>query len=626
MCGIVGIFYFDREARGDHALLERMVQTLAHRGPDDRGTFIDQQINLGMTRLSIIDVAGGHQPMFNEDKSKVIVFNGEIYNFQELRNILLNRGHIFRSRSDTEVILHAFEEWGEDCVLRFNGIFAFAIWDAAAKRLFLVRDHLGVKPLYYWFNKDCFIFASEIKAILQHPAVARVINPQGLRNYFAFGHSIGPDTIYQGIKKLLPGHRLSGQVNKEIAIEKYWDISWREPLSESETALAERILCLLEESVTLQLMSDVPLGAFLSGGIDSSSIVALMAKGIAEPVKTFSVGFQQADTTYNELDDALTTAQFLKTDHHVIEARPADFIEVLQSLVYHYDEPFADAACFPTYLVAKLAREHVKVVLTGDGADELFGGYRRYDMDSRLTWSQLLPASILNFIFKLGQPVVRNHPRWQRGLLAFREKEAAARAASWYVWFSKEMCAELFKGSSWEKVAGLDYLREYRNYYAAAQSNDRLNRMMYADLKTQMVDSYLEKIDKATMAVGLEARVPFLDYRLVELAFRIPSPLKIKDGQLKTILRQTLQGILPVTTLEKPKHGFAVPFDQWMRQGLKTFVAEILFDQRTQARGFFNPRVIERYYADHINGRAGVSTQLWFMMVFEVWCRTFLDQ
>lgn len=625
MCGIVGIFYFDGEAPGDQALLERMVQTLTHRGPDDRGTFLDQQIHLGMTRLSIIDVAGGHQPMFNEDGSKVIVFNGEIYNFQELRDILSDRGHIFRTRSDTEVILHAYEEWGKDCVLKFNGIFAFAIWDITAKKLFLARDHLGVKPLYYWFNKDCFIFASEIKAILQHPAVARVINPQGLRTYFAFGHSIGPETIYQGITKLLPGHRLSGQVSQEITIEKYWDIPWEEPLSESEVTLAERIRSMLEESVTLQLVSDVPLGVFLSGGIDSSSIVALMAKNMTEPVKTFSVGFQQADTTYNELDDALTAAQFFKTDHHVIEARPADFIEVLQSLVYHYDEPFADAACFPTYLVAKLARDYVKVVLTGDGADELFGGYRRYAMDSQLSWSRQFPAPILHLISRLARPLARNRPRFQRGLVAFREKEAADRAASWYVWFSKDMGWELFQGNDWEKAAAFDYLRGYRHYYLAAQTDDHLNRMMYADLKTQMVDSYLEKVDKATMAVGLEARVPFLDYRLVEFAFRIPSTLKINDGQSKTILRQALRGILPGTTLKKPKHGFAVPFDKWMRQGLKTFVAEILFDQRTQSRGFFNQKVIEKYYSDHISGRAGVSTHLWFLMVFELWCQTFLD-
>lgn len=626
MCGIVGIFYFDSGTIGEPLLLDRMLDTLTHRGPDDRGTFVDQQINLGMTRLSIIDVAGGHQPMFNEDGSKVIVFNGEIYNFQELRNILIDRGHIFRTRSDTEVILHAYEEWGKDCVLKFNGIFAFAIWDTSAKRLFLARDHLGVKPLYYWFNKDCFLFASEIKAILPHPAVARVINPQGLRNYFAFGHSIGPDTIYQGIKKLLPGHRLSGLVNQEITIEKYWDISWEEPLTEDEGTIAERIRELVEDSVTSQLVADVPLGAFLSGGLDSSSIVALMARNLTEPVKTFSVGFQQADTTYNELDDALTAAQFLKTDHHVIEARPADFIEVLHTLVYHYDEPFADAAAFPTYLVAKLARQQVKVVLTGDGADELFGGYMRYAMDSRLAWSQLLPAPVLHFISKVAQPLARNYPRLQRGLVAFREKEAADRAGSWYVWFSDEMCRELLNGNHREKTAHLDYLRQYRGYYAAAQTNDRLNRMMYADLKTQLVDSYLEKIDKATMAVGLEARVPYLDYRLVDLAFRIPSSLKIKNRQSKVILRRALQGILPVETLKKPKHGFAVPFEQWMRKELKTLVAEILFDRRTQKRGFFNHRVIEGYYADHVQGRASVSTHLWFLVVFELWCRIFLDR
>ena len=542
MCGIVGMAYFDREKPCDQQLLDRMVQSLKHRGPDDHGTFIDNSVGLGMTRLSIIDLLGGHQPIFNEDNSIVIVFNGEIYNFKELHGQLEASGHLFKTRSDTEVILHAYEEWGAECTSHFNGIFAFAIWNIRNESLLLARDHLGVKPLYYWLDKECIIFASEIKAILQHPVVERRINPKGLRTYLAFGHSIAPETMFSGIKKLLPGHRLIYKRRQEVKIEKYWDVPWGEPICESNEALAERVRRLIDEIIGMQLISDVPLGGFLSGGIDSSSIVALMTRKMSQPVKTFSVGFRQASNFYDELDDSLRMAELLHTDHHVIEAQPQDLIRILPDLVYHYDEPFADAAAFPTYLVAQLARQHVKVVLTGDGADEIFGGYRRYGMDAKLAWTQCLPSGLLHSIADLAQPWVRNRPRFQRGIRALREKEAADRAASWYMWFTDDLCREVLNQNHWQEVEGLDYLNQYRHYYhSCPPSADRINCMMYSDLKTQLVDSYLEKVDKATMAVGLEARVPFLDYRLVELAFRIPSSAKVNQRQSKIILRQAMQ-------------------------------------------------------------------------------------
>ncbi len=626
MCGIVGILNFDRENRCDRNLLEQMVRSLAHRGPDDRGILVANEVGLGMTRLSIIDVAGGHQPVFNEDGSRAIVFNGEIYNFKELRGNLEKCGHVFKTQTDTEVILHGYEEWGVDCVLKLIGIFAFAIWDSPSRRLFMARDHLGVKPLYYRVDHKSLTFASEIKAILQDVEVERSINPQGFRNYLAFGHSIGPETLYAGIKKLLPGHRLICGPDQEITLEKYWDVTWGEATNKSDGHLAEKLRGLLDEIIGMQLVSDVPLGAFLSGGIDSSAIVALMGRKMSEPVKTFSVGFQQGPDFYDELDDGIRAAKFLNTQHHILKAQPSDLIKVLPTLVYHYDEPFADAAAFPTYLVARLAREQVKVVLTGDGADEIFGGYQRYGMDARLAWTQFLPAGFLAFMGKLAQPLVRHNLRWQRGFIALREKEAAARAASWYLCFSNDVCREILAPHHWEEVKGLDYLNNYRNYYnSCAPTTDRLTRMMYADLKTQLVDSYLEKVDKATMAVGLEARVPYLDYRLVEFAFHIPSFRKINHKQSKIILRETLRGLLPRETLDKPKHGFAVPLDTWMRGELKDFIREILFDRRTRERGIFNPEHIEKFYADHMANRASHSNQLWLLVVFELWCRTFLD-
>lgn len=626
MCGIVGFYFSDQLSPIQPQLVAGMVETLAHRGPDDRGQFVGPGIALGVTRLSVIDVDGGHQPIVNEDGSKVIVFNGEIYNFQELRRELEQRGHVFCTQSDTEVILHGFEEWGADCVGKLNGIFAFAIWDQGARTLFLARDHLGVKPLYYWTDEECLIFASEIKAILAHPRVTRRLNLSGLRTYLTFGHSIAPDTIFQGIAKLLPGHWLQCQSGLKVRLAQYWDISGSEPMAEVDGLWPEKIRSLLDEVVGMQLMADVPLGAFLSGGLDSSAIVALMAQRLTEPVQTFSLGFRGADSFYNELPDAGNVAGFLKTEHQVMEAGPEDLVRVLPLLVYHYDEPFADAAAFPTYLVAHLARQKVKVVLTGDGGDEIFGGYLRYSMDTKVAWTLNLPSFFLRGLGRLAQPFLGPRLRFQRGLIALSQTDPARRAASWYMWFTPELCQEMLQPQLWREVKDFDpldrYARYYRDYPFAA---DRANRMMYADLKTQLVDSYLEKVDKATMAVGLEARVPFLDYRLVEMSLRIPSSEKFNFFQSKLLLRKAMADLLPPATLNKPKHGFAVPLDPWMRGPLKDYVAAILFDERTRTRGFFNQKRVEQLFEDHQAQRASFSTHLWFLLVFELWCRTFLD-
>ncbi|MBM4285844.1 MAG: asparagine synthase (glutamine-hydrolyzing) [Deltaproteobacteria bacterium] len=625
MCGIVGIMHLNAENQINTELLDRMVTVLDHRGPDDRGIYVDGPIGLGMTRLSIIDLPGGRQPIFNEDHTLVIIFNGEIYNYKDLYHYLSQRGHCFRTRSDTEVIIHGFEEWGTEVVSHLEGIFAFAIWDKHNQLLFLARDHLGVKPLYYWESPYSLLFASEIKALLQNPEVERAINPVGLRNFLAYGHSIGPDTIFQRVKKLLPGHRLLCGVRQPITLEQYWDVPWEEHPQESESISVKKIKRLLEESVKMQLVSDVPLGVFLSGGLDSSCILSLMSRDMDTPVKTFSVGFNKEGPFYDELTDASVAARHFHSDHQEIKATPKDFIDVLPKLIYHYDEPFADAAAFPTYLVAKLASRHVKVVLTGDGADELFGGYLRYGMEKRLRWLKYLPLGLIDGLASVFHPWASKRPRWQRGLLAVQAKDAAARAASWYLWFPDNMCQDILNSDFLEEIRGIDCFEQFRYYYNRAQTSDHLNRLMYVDLKTQMVDSYLEKVDKASMAVGVEARVPYLSRNLVETAFQIPSTYKIKHGRSKNILRKAMKGLIPQSTLHKPKHGFAVPLEQWLRHDLKDFFAEILFDHHTRQRGIFNFATLERYYQAHISERGSFSTHLWFLLVFELWCRTFLD-
>jgi asparagine synthase (glutamine-hydrolysing) len=629
VCGIFGIIYFNR----DHPITpaaEKAVKSLAHRGPDEEGTWSGEGIFLGMRRLSIIDLAGGQQPIWNEDKSCCIVYNGELYNFLDIRPSLISQGHIFRTKSDTEVILHAYEEWGYNCLKRFNGMFAFAIWDNRRQTLFLARDRIGEKPLYYYKDADRLIFASEIKAILADPTVARKLHLHGLANFLAFGHAVAPDTMYQDIVKLLPGHYLvvrEGQVEAKA----YWDVGDEPQLTEnsvfSEEGYCEHILSLLSDSVQRRMIADVPVGAFLSGGVDSSSVVALMKRHATGPVKTFSLGFDVGGA-YNELSDAKVVADYLGTEHYELLVGHTDLVDLLLKLVYHYDEPFGDAAGFPVYLLSQFARQHVKVVLAGDGGDEIFGGYRRYAADLLSPYYQRLPKMLTQKLLpKLADYLPRSR-RSKQLLHNLPIQDPVRRYAAWLVCFSPELQAELLQPEIYQSLAGYNpawYYPVYYNELKPPACVDHLNHLLYVDFKSWLPDAYMEKVDKAAMACSLETRLPLLDHRLVELAFQIPGSFKIRGFAMKNIFKKAVSSLIPASVLKKPKHGFAVPTDPWFRGELKNFTFEVLFDERTRRRGYFNMSFIERIWQEHINGRRLWDTHLWLLINFELWQRTFID-
>ena len=624
MCGIWGEVKLGAGARvGAHA--EASLRRIAHRGPDDQGLWIGEDAAVGVRRLSIIDIEGGNQPIWNADRSACIVFNGELYNFLDLRPELEALGHRFATRSDTEVVLHAYDEWGTAALDRLNGMFAFAIWDERRKELFVVRDRIGEKPLYWWQGDGRLVFASEVKAILADPAVPREVDLEGLGNYLAFGHGVAPTTAFRGIRKLLPAHTLRVR-DGDVRVEPYWDVP-RDGATEDaeEDAIAREVLELLDDSVRRRLIADVPVGAFLSGGVDSSAVVSLMARHAPERVKTFSIGFT-ATGGYDERPDARLVAEALGTDHHELEARHVDLVETLRTLVYHYDEPFADPAGFPLYLLSRFAREHVTVVLTGDGGDELFGGYRRYAVDRASAAYRRLPGSR-----SVVPALVERLPRMRRLKQAARVmqvSEPARRYAAWLRIFTPELQDELLADDVAARLVDHDPAADYPRHYEALNGSsppDHLNRLMYVDLKSWLPDAYMEKTDKATMACSLEARLPLLDHRLVELAFRIPGRAKIRGLSTKRILKRAVAGIVPPAVLRKRKHGFSVPTDPWFRGELRTFAFDVLLDERTKRRGYFDARVVERLWREHVSGRHVWDTQLWTLLNLELWHRFFID-
>jgi asparagine synthase (glutamine-hydrolysing) len=638
LCGICGWVRLDglNDAGADAldgagaGILDRMNQAMVHRGPDEGGSVLLGAAAMAVRRLSIIDLVGGRQPIWNEDHSCCIVFNGELYNYLDLRDRLQDRGHLFRTKSDTEVVLHAYDEWGPGCLRRFNGMFAIAIYDLAHSLLFLARDRIGEKPLYYYQDAKRLVFASEIKVLLAHPDVRPQLSFRGLANYLAFGHAVAPDTMYSGVYKLLPGHYLTVE-NGTTRTRQYWDVGDEPYLavdkSYSEATYADEIRSLLDDSVRLRMIADVPVGAFLSGGLDSSAVVALLKRHATGPVKTFSIGFSIGGG-YNELSDARLVAHYLGTEHHELIVEHVDLVETLRTLVYHYDEPFGDAAGFLVYLLSKFARQHVKVVLTGDGGDELFGGYRRYAADQVAALYQRLP----NLLTRVAVPEIVDHlprlRRLKRTVQTLPIRNPARRYASWLVLFTPQMQAELLQPELTYALKGYDPAWPYTYYYDRLNGNnasDHLNRLMYIDVKTWLADAYMEKVDKATMAASLEARLPLLDHRLVELAFQIPSAHKIQGWSTKRILKRAVRDLVPRAVLTKRKHGFSVPTDMWFRGALKEFTFEILLDNRTRRRGYFDMAVVERLWKEHLEGRHVWDTQLWLLLNFELWNRIYMD-
>ena len=626
MCGIAGFVERDPDAsqRPERAIvLERMCRVIAHRGPDDQGTMINGEVALGMRRLSIIDLAGGHQPMTTPDGAVTIVFNGEIYNYRELFKALESQGHQFQTRSDKESILHCYTQFGNDCVQHLRGMFAFAIWDARLRKLYIARDRAGEKPLYYTTTSaGTFIFGSELKCLLEHPETTREINPEALDAYLTFGYVPDPLSIFKHIHKLPPGHFLT-LTNGQLKVEQYWDFPVETNDHTDEAECLEELRRLLRESVRLRLVSDVPLGAFLSGGIDSSTIVGLMAQEMSEPVKTFSIGF--AEDSYDELKYARLIAKRFGTDHRELIVTP-DVCNIIDDLLWHFDEPFSDQSVIPTYFVSKLAREQVKVVLSGDGGDELFAGYTRYAIDRKRQGFEHLPRFVRQGLMK---SLSERLPHGTRGrnYLYNVAQDPLDRYVDSISTFTNLAKSELYTE---------DFLHTLRRYQPATalfrelagrvQTGDPIDRLLYLDSKTYLPGDILTKVDRMSMAVSLEARVPLLDHVLIEFVARMPSSLKMRGLESKFIFKRAVQGLVPEEILNRPKQGFGVPIAAWINDQLRERIDDTLSDPRTKQRGFIRPEYVDVLRREHNRGRRDHSPALWTVLMFELWCRTFLDQ
>ncbi len=632
MCGICGIVRPSGAEPLSAAVLEAMCLTIVHRGPDDEGRHLEDQAGLGSRRLSIIDVAGGHMPLANEDGTLWIVHNGEVYNFADLNPGLESRGHRFRTRSDTETILHGYEEEGLAFVRKMRGMFATAIWDGRRKRLVLLRDRLGIKPVYYTLLADgTLVFGSELKALLAHPRAPRELDPRALDLYLTVEYVPAPYSIIKNVFKLPAGHTLTWEDGR-ISVASYWDVRpdpaeterrRRQPLPE----IMDELYALLKESVKLRLVSDVPLGAFLSGGIDSSTIVGLMRELGASPLKTFSIGFR--DRTYNELEHARRVARLFDTDHEELVCEP-QALELTEKLVRHLDEPLADFSIFPTYLVSKMARERVTVSLSGDGGDELFGGYEHYQAE-RLASRPLARAAIGAASPLLGRlpPSDKKKGLWNK-LQRFSsglEQPARLRHLRWMTFQTERTKASLYTEDFKRRlggVASLADLEPFRGVLGRLDGFDRTTGELYLDLKTYLVDDIMVKVDRMSMAPSLEAREPLLDHKLVEFAFSLPGDLKLRGRETKWIFKKTMERLLPRETIYRRKEGFSIPIKHWLKDELKEIVLDRLAERRIGEEGFFEPAEVRRMVDAHLAGRANYSHQLWALLVFSVWKETYL--
>jgi asparagine synthase (glutamine-hydrolysing) len=627
MCGIAG-FIENHESRANlgtdekTAVLNRMCRVIKHRGPDDQGILVRGRVALGMRRLSIIDLEGGHQPLTGCDESVTVVFNGEIYNYRELQRQLETLGHRFHTHSDTEAIVHAYEEYGAKCVDHLRGMFAFALWDAPLQQLFIARDRVGKKPLYYSLTADgTFVFGSELKSLLEHPAIERETNADALDAYLSFGYVPDPLSIFRGIEKLPPGHRLSF-VDGRVTVEQYWDFSYTPVEVKNEEDYLDELRALLDEAVRMRLVSDVPLGAFLSGGVDSSAVVGLMSRAMSQPVKTFSIGFEE--DSYNELKFARVAAKHFGTDHHEFIVTP-DICDIIDELVWHFDEPFADSSAIPTYMVSKLAREYVTVVLSGDGGDELFGGYTRYQVDRKRSHLSRLPRVVRE---KMMRPVSARlpHGAWGRNYLRNVSLDPIDRYID-----SISLFTELNKRTLYTDDLKRMLKQEpqaavmFRGYASSINTGDALDPLLYLDSKTYLPGDILTKVDRMSMAVSLEARVPLLDHKLIEFVTRIPASMKMKGLETKHVFKRAMRGLVPDEILERPKQGFGVPMQEWINRQLRGRMHDTLRERRTRERGLFNSQSIDVLLEEHERGRRDHSSSLWALLMLELWHRTFVD-
>ena len=632
MCGIVGILEFDRNSHVDADVLHRMCAAMSHRGPDDDGFFIGGRIGLGMRRLSIVDLATGHQPMSNEDGSIWIVFNGEIYNHRTLREQLITQGHQYRTQSDTETIVHLYEEYGKDCVQHLRGMFAFAIWDAKRKSLFVARDRLGIKPLYYRFTPDSFIFGSEIKVLLAYSGVRAEFNRNTLPEYLAFGYLSGDETFYTGIRKLMPGHRLVINEHGDLQTEQYWELpSPADEQAHDESYYVEGYRELLEGAVSSHLMSDVPLGVFLSGGLDSSAIAALMTKIRREPIQTFSVGY--TEQIYSELPYARTVAQHLGSEHREVLVSREDFFSALPRLIWHEDEPVAWPSSVALFFVAELAREHVKVVLTGEGSDETLGGYSRYAFTIKnlafdRVYRNLVPSSIRrhlrDFIASSSGIAADTRRKLSHTFLRLDgESWTSLYFDNFFSAFDRKAQSDLLTDEFGDQVLSGSAYRNVLGYWEKS-SGDLLQRLLYTDIKTYLVE-LLMKQDNMSMAASIESRVPFLDHVLVEWATRVPAKIQIRGNAGKQILKKAMEGLLPREIIHRKKLGFPTPWSGWLAGAQLDSIEQLLLESRSIGRGLFKRSAIEQLFREHRCRYRDHYDRIWRLLNLELWHRVCLE-
>ena len=631
MCGIAGFVDKDLHGRAEanaaasRALVRSMCDVIRHRGPDDEGVFVGDGAGLGMRRLSIIDLAGGHQPIQNEDGSVWVVFNGEIYNYRELRAELITRGHVFSTDTDTETIVHAYETWGEDAFSRLRGMFGIALWDRRQRTLLLARDRAGIKPLHYAERNGRLYFGSEIKSILAAGGYDRSMSVPSmdvaaLEHYLSFLYTPADATIFEGIRKLPPGHYLRWHAG-EVAIKRYWDLPRAESFTGSIDEASEALTGVLADAVQSHMISDVPIGALLSGGIDSSLVVGLMARASSRPIKTFSIGFDEP--AFDELDGARRIADHFGADHHEMVVRP-DALAVVERLVEHFDEPFGDSSAVPTWYVSQMARRHVTVVLSGDGGDELFGGYDRYLPNPRVERFDAITGG-------LGRPAAGViGPLLPHGLTGKNFlRHVAQNQPGRYV-----DAVSFFQPDEMQALLSRDLSLALGSKRSAAGASSRFgrwqdlswpSRMMRFDFETYLPEDILTKVDRMSMAHSIESRVPLLDHEVIEFAASLPSSMKIQGLERKRVLKKAAASILPAEVFARPKRGFGVPIGTWFRSPLRNFVVDTLQSPRARQRGYFEPRFVDRIVREHLAGTRDHTLRLWQLLMFELWHREYLD-
>ena len=627
MCGIAGVVNHNGHAV-DRDLLARMCEAIRHRGPDDEGIYVKEHVGLTMRRLAIIDLKSGQQPIHNADRTAWIVFNGEIYNYRELRAKLEKLGHSFYTDSDTEAIIHAYDQYGVDCPKHLRGMFAFAIWDERTEELFLARDRVGKKPLLYAVVNNQLIFGSEFSALLEHPDISRDINREAIHYYLSFMCVPAPLTAYRAIRKLEPGHSLRFTRAGDIKIQRYWQPQFSPKTKLSEEEAGERAVETLREAVRVRLMSEVPLGAFLSGGVDSSAVVALMSEASSEPVKTFSIGFEEQD--FSELHHARRVAEHVGADHHEFIVRP-DAMEVLPALVEHYGEPFADSSAIPTYYVSRETRKHVTVALNGDGGDECFAGYERYAAMRLAERYRKLPALMREGIIRQAVNLLpsselkRGRVRSAKRFLQAASLPPVERYLRWVSVLDRAAKDALYTDSFRSEMIEHDPASWLSPWFAHANGAGVVDASLLTDTMTYLPNDLLVKVDIASMAVSLEARSPFLDHHVIEFAASLPEKFKLRGLTTKYLLKRVLKKLVPVENLNRPKMGFGIPIGHWFRNEMKKFLGETILSERALKRGFFKAEEVKRMFDLHTRGEQDYAHQLWTLLMLELWFNRFID-